>query len=86
MKNTILSMFGAKQRVAGNPMVVLKLNISSSRGNKQKLQKVADAVFEEGQSWKKCNLWSKNEQKSRFFQKNIDAHIEAKNFCLHSRT
>jgi hypothetical protein len=43
-------MFGAKQRVAGNPMVVLKLNMSSSRGYRQKLQKVADAVFEEGQS------------------------------------
>jgi hypothetical protein len=43
-------MFGAKQRVAGNPMVVLKLNMSSSRGHSQKLQKVADAVFVEGQS------------------------------------
>jgi hypothetical protein len=43
-------MFGAKQRVAGNPMVVLKLNMSSSRGHRQKLQKVADAVFVEAQS------------------------------------
>ncbi len=43
-------MFGAKQRVAGNPMVVFKLNMSSSRVHSQKLQKVADAVFVEGQS------------------------------------
>jgi hypothetical protein len=43
-------MFGAKQRVAGNPMVVLKLNMSSSRGHSPNLQKVADAVFVEGQS------------------------------------
>jgi hypothetical protein len=59
-------MFGAKQRVAGNPMVVLKLNMSSSRGQRQKLHKVAHLEFERGQRRKKSNFWLKIAQKSLF--------------------
>ncbi len=50
-------------------MVVLKLNMSSSRGHRQKLQKVADAVFVEGQSWKKFNCWSKMNKNLDFSKK-----------------
>jgi hypothetical protein len=47
-------------------MVVLKLNMSSSRGQRQKLHKVAHLEFERGQRRKKSNFWLKIAQKSIF--------------------
>jgi hypothetical protein len=63
-------------------LVLLKLKMSTTRVWRQKLHKVAQFVFKQGQSWKNCYFQPKIDQKLHFFKKKMINRVKQRTFEL----